>query len=544
MIPKTQTFDNSKRNLLNVQRGMKEPERPKKYRRGGVANSGASLQPKRPDPNAGRAASEDAKFLGQMQEMIFGKGMLHEQYREAEKERGIATWEKATVDQREGFEKAIKNGWIDSKESPYFRESVTNAYTDNLVHKASLRMWTDYEKWPDKNNPNSGSLQEFFQQQEDTIAINLETIPDETLKNRFYEQWQAQKRELTRKHANHLNAEYNAKAQDEIDNKLYNLLEQYDGILDKDYRSTNSSLSQMLDGQRYTRDNYREIGRIFGTVGSDGRIPDKELENLKYKAVSRGGVYLEMYEDLTGNTDARAIEPIPTSEGTIISPQQAEKVVEILKESNVLKVPAGAEFDDRTSEVVTHIESIEDNTIARILYPSSTSLTDDYFEFYEVLAKKPTVGESVVKAMVQPTTEKGRLEMVFDRKESTKMKHGDTSSSYLVRLLSQGSSLDKGSNTRTLVEAWTGTSEWDKFKDGRVKDLNKLVKLNPKLKVLKSHFHEYLIENYGKNKDVPYPVYDSKKGFFSPTGKHNWKNAKFNLEDFMEWVDKQEGSKT
>jgi hypothetical protein len=399
MVPKNQTFDNSKKNLLNVSRGMKEPTRIKKYRRGSApANSGASLQPRRPNPEAGRAEKDNAKFLGQMNEFLFGKGMLYEQYGEAEKERGIATWEKATADQREGYEKAIKNGWINSKESPYFRESITNAYTDNLVHKASLKMWTDYEKWPDKNNPNSGSLEKFFQEQDDALAINLETIPDETLRNRFYEQWQAQKREITRKHGNYLNAEYDAKAQDTIDNKIYNLLVEYDEILDRDYRNNKAPLSQMLDGQRYTRDSIREIGRILETVGSDGRIPNNELEELRYKAVSKGGVYLEMYESLTGNTDAREVEPVPAIEGASITPEQAAKVVKIFKESKVVSTEAEVEVGNK--EIVSHLDSIESNTLTRILYPSSTGLTDDYFEFYEVLAKKPTVQEKVISSMV------------------------------------------------------------------------------------------------------------------------------------------------
>ena len=79
MIPKNQTFDNTRRNLLSAQRGMKEPERPKKYRRGGVNNSGASLQPPRPDPQAGMDEKENAQFIGMMNEFLFGKRMVHEQ---------------------------------------------------------------------------------------------------------------------------------------------------------------------------------------------------------------------------------------------------------------------------------------------------------------------------------------------------------------------------------------------------------------------------------------------------------------------------------
>ena len=520
MIPKNQTFDNSKRNLLNVSRGMKEPQRPKKYRRGGVANSGASLQPPRPDPNAGRQQSDDAKFLKQMQELVFGKGMLHEQYRESEKERGIATWEKATADQREGYEKAIKNKWINSKESPYFRGSVTDAYTDNLVHKASLKMWTDYEKWPDKNNPNSGSLEKFFQEQDDALAINLEAIPDETLRNRFYEQWQAQKREITRKHGNHLNVEYNAKAQDTIDNKLYNLLEQYDGVLDRDYRNNKAPLSQMLDGQRYTRDSIREIGRILETVGSDGRIPDKEIEGLRYKAISKGGVYLEMYESLTGNTDAREVEPVPSIEGASITPEQAAKVVKVLKDSKVL---AEAEYDDRTPEVVSHLDSIESNTLTRILYPSSTGLTDDYFEFYEVLAKKSTVEEEVISSMVLSLKDGASATAVEDHDLTVK----------------GGPLIQEGGGANGTLPVFLATSkeypsDVQEFASSFALGLEK--QNTSTLKI----WHSYLDEYYDKRKTgVIAKIWDKKAKRFN--AKRNlWENANFNLIHFKSYVQKLE----
>ena len=94
MTPNTRNNAGLRKGLLASARGTKEPERPPKYRRGGVANIGASLQPPRPDPNAGRQQREDAKFLNDMKEFIFGKGMVHEQFREAEREKGIAQFEK------------------------------------------------------------------------------------------------------------------------------------------------------------------------------------------------------------------------------------------------------------------------------------------------------------------------------------------------------------------------------------------------------------------------------------------------------------------
>ena len=53
MTPNTGNNAGLRKGLLASARGTKEPKRPPKYRRGGVANTGASLQPPRPDPNGG-----------------------------------------------------------------------------------------------------------------------------------------------------------------------------------------------------------------------------------------------------------------------------------------------------------------------------------------------------------------------------------------------------------------------------------------------------------------------------------------------------------
>ena len=224
------------RQRISAQRGIREPTRPERYRRGKVSNSGANLQAPRPDPTAGIEEEANAKLIGQMKEFVFGKGMVMDQYGQAEKERGIAAWEKADAETRESYKKAISEGWVNHKESPFFRGAVTDAYADSLTHNASIKLFTDYEKWPDRNDPSSGKLDEFFQQQEDEIAIQMESIPDEVLQRRFYEQWQTQKRELTRRHGNHLNVQYKAQSEDAIGNSFYEMMEQNGDILGKAFK--------------------------------------------------------------------------------------------------------------------------------------------------------------------------------------------------------------------------------------------------------------------------------------------------------------------
>jgi hypothetical protein len=524
MIPKNQTFDNSKRNLLSAQRGMKEPKKIQIFREGKVANSGASLQPKKPDPEAGRQESEDAKLIGMMKDFVFGKGMLQEQYQDSEKERGIASWERATSDQREGYEKAIKNGWINSKESPYFRESVTNAYTDNLVHKASLKMWTEYEKWPDKNNPSSGSLENFFQQQEDAIAINLETIPDETLKNRFYEQWQAQKRELTRKHGNYLNAEYNAKAQDEIDNLIYNRLVEYDGVLSQDFRNSKVPLSQMLDKQRYTRADLLEVSRVLEAVTPNGKLPPKELEELQIKAATRGGVYKEVYEGLTHNTDADpqvALAPYPMKEGTKIPTEVAVEIAKVL--------PSNIEINDAKDVqlIEKHLESIKANAPVSGDWEKMAE-SEKFFTFAGIISPaKPavSVGESVISSMVLG------------------LKNGESAVAMAEHPLTVkgGPLIKEGGGANGTLPVFLATSkdyppDVQTFADQFALSLEK--QRTSTLKI----WHGYLDKYYSGKKGATANIWkpDTRPGKKGKWFINDWENANFNLIQFKSYVTKME----
>ena len=290
------------RQRISAQRGIKEPTRPDRYRRGKVSNSGANLQAPRPDPTAGIDEKANAEVMKLMHEFV---GTSYEMIKEGETEKGIAAWEKADAETREGYEKAIKNGWIDSKESPFFREAVTNAYTDNLTHIASVKLFTDYEKWPDRNDPSSGKLEEFFQQQEDEISAQMESIPDETLKNRFYEQWQVQKRELARRPTTHLNANYQAKSEDEIGNKFYNMINQNEEVLGNTFKDNNLPLSQILQSQKLTETDFQEAQDMLSSVKKDGTLPSSVMKDLEQKAMTKGGIWEQMYKGLSD-------KPLPT----------------------------------------------------------------------------------------------------------------------------------------------------------------------------------------------------------------------------------------
>jgi hypothetical protein len=290
MIPKNQNFNNAKKSLLTLQRGVKPP---KKYRRSSVANTGASLQPPRPDVNAGRQASETSKFLGQMQEFIFGKGMLHEQYRDSEKERGQASWDKANSGQREGMRDAIANEWIDSKESAYYREGVTVAHTKNLKQKYAMDLYTSYEKWEGKSDPSSGSFEAFLQGQDDKYAINLDNISDNIISSHYSPEIDNLKTQLGRTHAAFLNTKYKEESEDAAALSIKGDLNQNEAALDADLQLfPDAPVSQIASTQAVNQEDAREVSNIMSRVQKTGgdkwTLKKSDLRELA-KAAEEGG---------------------------------------------------------------------------------------------------------------------------------------------------------------------------------------------------------------------------------------------------------------
>jgi hypothetical protein len=303
---------NQRKGLLQQARGIKEPKRTPKYRRGSVQNIGASLQPpKQILGEAGRVESENAAFLGQMKEFIGGKGMLVDQYKEAETARGVAEFEKANVGQREAFKDAINNGWIDNKDSPYFREAVTKSHTKNLLNRTSVDLYTAYEKWEGKNDPNSGSFDTWLAEQDEKIAINLEAIPDHILKADFHEQHQAIKRSLAQRHSAHLNDNYRYEALNEADLSFKALLSQHGNAMGIDFGNPQYdglTTSQILKKQGVNEDRARRLGGLLKEIpidgrGSTGEIPKNtqlKLEALAVNEGESGGIIDKVLHNLSG----------------------------------------------------------------------------------------------------------------------------------------------------------------------------------------------------------------------------------------------------
>ena len=201
--------------ILASNRG-REPKSPAIYRRGRVNNSAAYYRAAKPQMDkAGRQAKALADFIGAVAKPI-GQAVKAEQdeFIEAERNAGIASFTRATPEQRAKMRRAIKNGIISESESPYFREGVSIAYTKNLLSRYNQDLFQRYEAWREKNDPNSGTFDAFLDNFDAEYAPHFETIHEEILVEHFVPGQMGIRRQLQQRHTEHLNKNYR-------DNSMY-----------------------------------------------------------------------------------------------------------------------------------------------------------------------------------------------------------------------------------------------------------------------------------------------------------------------------------
>ena len=200
----------------------REPKSPQIYRRGRVTNSAAYYRGVKPDPEAGRINATAAKFLADIAKPL-GQiaGRRQKEFAEAERNAGIASFTRATPEQRAKMRNAIKNGIISESESPYFREGVSIAYTKNLLSKYNQDLFQRYEKWDKKNKEDSGNFDQFLDEFDSEYAPYFETIHQDILTEHFIPGQMGIRRQLQQRHTEHLNKNYRESAEAQLQNTMF-----------------------------------------------------------------------------------------------------------------------------------------------------------------------------------------------------------------------------------------------------------------------------------------------------------------------------------
>ena len=198
-----------------------------------TSSSGAFLrapQVTRGPGSSGSAEQAKANFFKSIIEDVIPKAKKIKDQKDKEQVNfGKASWAKASKEQREKWAYAIKNGHAFEGDSPYFRQGVMIAHTESLASKYSQEMFQRYEKWTKKNDPKSGTFDDWLNEEDQTFQQDFENIDDEVL-NQYFLPMQSQVRNnLRTRHTQRLNENYRTESYYTKQNAIFGKLRDFFG---------------------------------------------------------------------------------------------------------------------------------------------------------------------------------------------------------------------------------------------------------------------------------------------------------------------------
>ena len=198
-----------------------------------TSSSGAFLRAPQVTRGPGSAGSQEqakANFFKAIVEDIIPQAKKIKDQKDKEQVNfGKASWAKASKEQREKWAYAIKNGHAFEGDSPYFRQGVMIAHTESLASKYSQEMFQRYEAWGKKNDPKSGTFDDWINEEDQTFQQDFENIDDEVL-NQYFLPMQAQVRNSLRtRHTQRLNENYRTESYYTKQNAIFGKLRDFFG---------------------------------------------------------------------------------------------------------------------------------------------------------------------------------------------------------------------------------------------------------------------------------------------------------------------------
>lgn len=286
----------TRKQILTQGSRQREPKSPQIYRRGRVNNSVAYYRGAKPDATAGGVNATAAKFLSDIAKPLSQiAGKKQQEFQEAQRNEGIASFTRATPEQRAKMRYAIKNGIISESESPYFREGVSIAYTKSLLGKYNQELFQKYEDWPDKDIEDSGNFDKFLDEFDAEYAPHFETIHQDILTEHFIPGQMGVRRQLQQRHTERLNKNYRDKAYATKQGELYQILQSYDEDLVKEMlKDTDMPMSQLINqGRDNNNVTVGQLDLIKSIMGSNKAITKEQQEQLSQFPIGR-----KLMEDL------------------------------------------------------------------------------------------------------------------------------------------------------------------------------------------------------------------------------------------------------
>ena len=198
-----------------------------------TSSSGAFLrapQVTRGPGSAGSGEQAKANFFKAIVEDVIPQAKKFKDEKDKEQVNfGKASWTKASKEQRERWAYAIKHGHAFEGDSPYFRQGVMIAHTESLASKYSQEMFQRYEAWEKKNDPKSGTFDDWLNEEDQTFQRDFENIDDEVLNNHFLPMQAQVRSNLRTRHTQRLNENYRTESYYTKQNAIFGKLRDFFG---------------------------------------------------------------------------------------------------------------------------------------------------------------------------------------------------------------------------------------------------------------------------------------------------------------------------
>ena len=198
-----------------------------------TSSSGAFLRAPQVTRGPGAAGSaEQAKanfFKSIIEDVIPAAKKIKDEKDKEQGNFGKASWAKASKEQREKWAFAIKNGHAFEGDSPYFRQGVMISHTESLASKYSQEMFQRYEAWEKKNDPKSGTFDDWLNEEDQTFQQDFENIDDEVLNNHFLPMQAQVRSNLRTRHTQRLNENYRTESYYTKQNAIFGKLRDFFG---------------------------------------------------------------------------------------------------------------------------------------------------------------------------------------------------------------------------------------------------------------------------------------------------------------------------
>jgi len=325
ILAQTKTRANKKSNL--AERG-----------RWNSTNSGAFLRGPRADKGIGQKEKATANFLGALINDIMPLSI--DKLKETRKEEvnfGKASWSKATKEQREKWSNAIKNGYAFEGDSPYFRQGVSIAYTESLASKYAQDLSQGYEAWSKKNDPKSGSFDDWINSEDEKFQPQFENIDDDVL-NEYFLPAQDQVRDRLRSmHTNRLNENYKTESYYTKQNQIFSTLRNFfDSVYEEGTDSTMGFGALITRGKEANQQNVETL-TIF-----QGLLEKKNPTKKDFMKLPNGQAMWDQYSKLSSkkneNLQSSNVTPITTWESVSKAYTMTKKhVVDLARQMEVLE---------------------------------------------------------------------------------------------------------------------------------------------------------------------------------------------------------------